>query len=70
MISFRIENIPNISDVSLSIKILAQMGAEIKMINKGPLSGFPPHQISERCRMNYLSFQGGAIISSRNARQI
>lgn len=30
----RIENIPNISDVSLIIKILAQMGAEIKMINK------------------------------------
>ena len=33
----RIENIPNISDVSLSIKILAQMGAEIKMINKGTI---------------------------------
>lgn len=33
----RIENIPNISDVSLSIKILAQMGAQIKMINKGTI---------------------------------
>ncbi len=33
----RIENIPNISDVSLSIKILAQMGAQVKMINKGTI---------------------------------
>ena len=30
----RIENIPNISDVSLIIKILSQMGAQIKMISK------------------------------------
>lgn len=30
----RIENIPNISDVSLIIKILDSMGAQIKMINK------------------------------------
>lgn len=30
----RIENIPNISDVSLIIKILDQMGADIKVVNK------------------------------------
>lgn len=30
----RIENIPNISDVSLIIKILDQMGAHIKVVNK------------------------------------
>lgn len=30
----RIENIPNISDVSLIIQILDSMGAEIKMVNK------------------------------------
>ena len=32
--SVRLENIPNISDVSLIIQILSQMGAKIKMINK------------------------------------
>ena len=31
---WRIENIPNISDVSLIIKILDQMGADIKVVNK------------------------------------
>ena len=33
----RIENIPNISDVSAMIKILRHLGAEIKMINKSTL---------------------------------
>lgn len=33
----RIENIPNISDVSLIIKILDRMGAGIKMINKNTI---------------------------------
>lgn len=32
-----IENIPNISDVSISIKILHEMGAKIKVINKSTL---------------------------------
>mgnify|MGYP003290058069 CR=1 FL=1 len=30
----RIENIPNISDVSCMIRILSQMGAQVKYINK------------------------------------
>lgn len=30
----RIENVPNISDVDIILKILAQMGADIKLINK------------------------------------
>lgn len=33
----RIENIPNISDVSLIIKILDRMGATIKMVNKNTI---------------------------------
>ncbi len=33
----RIENIPNISDVSMMIRILQQLGAGIKMINKNTL---------------------------------
>ena len=33
----RIENIPNISDVSAMVKILRSLGAEIKMINKSTL---------------------------------
>lgn len=33
----RIENIPNISDVSMIIKILHQMGAEIRRINKNTI---------------------------------
>lgn len=33
----RIENIPNISDVSMMIKILHEMGAKIKMINENTL---------------------------------
>lgn len=32
-----IENIPNISDVSITIKILSEMGAQIKVINKNTL---------------------------------
>ena len=30
----RIENVPNISDVSAMVRILRSLGAEIKMINK------------------------------------
>ena len=32
-----IENVPNISDVSIIIKILHEMGAEIKLLNKNTI---------------------------------
>lgn len=42
----RIENIPNIDDVSLISKILSEMGAKIKMINKTTLEIDPRHIVS------------------------
>lgn len=42
----RIENIPNISDVSMIIKILHQMGASIKMINKNTVEIDTKHMTS------------------------
>lgn len=42
----RIENIPNISDVSMIIKILHQMGAIIKMINKNTVEIDTRHMVS------------------------
>lgn len=41
----RIENIPNISDVSMIIKILHQMGAAIKMINKNTVEIDTRHMV-------------------------
>lgn len=57
----RIENIPNISDVSAMIKILRTLGAEIKMINKSTLeidtSGIRTnvvgHDLSKLMRASY-----------------
>ena len=39
----QIENIPNISDVTLISKILQQMGAKVKRINKSTLYIDPTH---------------------------
>lgn len=41
-----IENIPNISDVAITIKILSEMGASIKVINKNTLEIDASHIIS------------------------
>ncbi len=57
----RIENIPNISDVSAMIKILRSLGAEIKMINKSTLeidtshvrSNVVGHDLSKLMRASY-----------------
>ncbi len=57
----RIENIPNISDVSAMIKILRHLGAEIKMINKSTLeidtshirSNIVEHDLSKLMRASY-----------------
>lgn len=42
----RIENIPNIKDVSLIARIISQMGAKVKMINKSTLEIDPTHIVS------------------------
>ncbi len=57
----RIENIPNISDVSAMIKILRSLGAEIKMINKSTLeidtshvrTNVVGHDLSKLMRASY-----------------
>ena len=57
----RIENIPNISDVSMMIRILYQMGAEIKMINDHTVeidsthinSFIIPHELTKQLRASY-----------------
>lgn len=57
----RIENIPNISDVSMMIRILYQMGAEIKMINGHTVeidsthinSFIIPHELTKQLRASY-----------------
>ena len=42
----RIENIPNINDVSLIARILSEMGARVRMINKTTLEIDPRHIVS------------------------
>lgn len=57
----RIENIPNISDVTCMIKILQSMGAGIKLINKhtieidtkGVNSYIVPHEMTKKLRASY-----------------
>ena len=57
----RIENIPNISDVSLIIQILDRMGAGIKMINKNTIEIDSrsvncqpvPYELASRFRASY-----------------
>ena len=57
----RIENIPNISDVSMMIRILYQMCAEIKMINDHTVeidsthisSFIVPHELTKQLRASY-----------------
>lgn len=57
----RIENIPNISDVTCMIKILQSMGAGIKLINKHTIeidtksvnSYIVPHEMTKKLRASY-----------------
>lgn len=68
----RIENIPNISDVSMMIRILHQMGANIKMINNNTLeidtrninSYVVPHDMSKHLRASYYLI--GALLGRCN----
>ena len=57
----RIENIPNISDVSCMVKILSNMGALVKYINKHTIeidtrhvnSYIVPHEMTRKLRASY-----------------
>lgn len=68
----RIENIPNISDVSAMIKILRSLGAEIKMINKKTLeidtthvrTNVVGHDLSKLMRASYYFI--GALLGRFN----
>lgn len=68
----RIENIPNISDVTAMIKILHQMGAEVKMINKNTIeidtryihSNVVAHEMSKQLRASYYFI--GALLGRYN----
>jgi len=68
----RIENIPNISDVSMMIKILHNMGAKIKMINDNTLeidtrtvnSYSVPHELTKHLRASYYLI--GALLGRCN----
>ncbi len=57
----RIENIPNISDVTCMVRILSRMGAQVKYINKHTLeintktvnSYIIPHEMTKQLRASY-----------------
>ncbi|NCC86717.1 MAG: UDP-N-acetylglucosamine 1-carboxyvinyltransferase [Clostridia bacterium] len=72
----RIENIPNISDVSMMIKILHNMGAKIKMINDNTLeidtrtvnSHSVPHDLTKHLRASYYLI--GALLGRCNLAKV
>ena len=72
----RIENIPNISDVSMMIKILHNMGAKIKMINDNTLeidtrtvnSHTVPHELTKHLRASYYLI--GALLGRSNLAKV
>jgi len=57
----RIDNIPNISDVSVMLNILHQLGAEVRRVNKHCVeintrhfdSGEVPYELTKHCRASY-----------------
>ena len=64
-----IENLPNISDVAVSVRILSQMGAKVKFINKSTLeidtrhllATTVPAELSRQMRASYYFL--GALLS-------
>lgn len=71
----RIENIPNISDVSMMIKILYHMGAKIKPINKSTMeidtrtvtSFTVPYELTKKLRASYY-FIGALLGRCKSAK--
>ena len=72
----RIENIPNISDVHCMIRILSQMGAEIKYINKSTIeintkgvnSFIVPLELTNKLRASYYLI--GALLGRFNRAKV
>ena len=72
----RIENVPNISDVSCMVKILSQMGAQIKYINKHTIeintktvnSYIVPHEMTRQLRASYYLI--GALLGRYNRAKV
>lgn len=72
----RIENIPNISDVSAMIKILSIMGAHVKYINKNTIeidtrhinSYVVEHELSKQLRASYYLI--GALLGRFNRAEV
>jgi UDP-N-acetylglucosamine 1-carboxyvinyltransferase len=66
----RIENIPDISDVNMMIRILHQMGAEVKMVNKNTYdidtrnirSHIVPNEMTKHLRASYYLI--GALLGT------
>ena len=72
----RLENIPNISDVSCMVKILSQMGAQVKYINKHTIeintktvnSYIVPHEMTKQLRASYYLI--GALLGRYNRAKV
>ncbi len=72
----RIENIPDISDVSMMVKILSQLGAEVKMINRSTLeidtrnvnSFIVPNELTKHLRASYYLL--GALLGRYNRAKV
>ncbi len=72
----RIENIPNISDVSCMVRILSQMGAQVKYINKHTIevntksvnSYIVPHEMTKQLRASYYLI--GALLGRYNRAKV
>ena len=64
----RIENVPNISDVKLSARILTEMGAEVRWINRNTVEIDPttiqtnvvPNELGRKMRGSYYNI--GALL--------
>ena len=72
----RIENIPDISDVSMMVKILTQLGAGVKMINRSTLeidtrninSFIVPNELTKHLRASYYLL--GALLGRYNRAKV
>ncbi len=72
----RIENIPNISDVTMMIRILHQMGADIHVVNKSTIeidtrhvnSFIVPHEMTKHLRASYYLI--GALLGRYNRARV
>ncbi len=72
----RIENIPDISDVSIMVRILSQLGAQVKMINRSTLeidtrsinSFIVPHELTKHLRASYYLL--GALLGRYNRAKV